>query len=68
MAKKGILYYYYYKDGKPVLYDSQVYRGSVLKPQFKGTSYAEMLFRYEAFTGEAMMHSTQPEMDNWKMV
>lgn len=68
MAKQLLYYYTWDKvNNKPVIYDMQVYRGSVSAFNFTGAPYAIILGSYEQYTGKTMMHSTGT-MDNWKQV
>lgn len=66
MAKR-LLYYYYYENDKCIVYDSHIFRGSVMNPAFKGREYSDLLGEYSRLTGKTMMHSTSKRMDNWRI-
>lgn len=63
--KGKLLYYYYWENGKPYMYDIHPYRGRTNTPGFRGISYSDMLALYSKLTGKDMMHSTGSEMDNY---
>lgn len=61
----GKLYYYYYKDGKPVIFDIWEYRGSSGDKNFKGEDYSTILRKYQDLGIANIAHSTDPDMSVW---